>query len=370
MLRSVPVAPDPRLDRAAQALSDCGDEISVLGWDRMADSPVFENLSYGSITRLRLRSGYARGSGNAGPIIIWSFWLLWSLWRRRQEYDLIHACNFDTVLPALVMQLLFRKIVVYDIFDFYPEMLRATPRWIVKLIRALDLWAIGQADAVILADDCRRDQIRGANPKSVTVIYNSPRDALAEMERQMATAQEIADSLRIAFVGLLHVERGLVQLLQVLSSHPDWHLDLAGFGGDEDIILPMAENLPNVTFHGRVGYERALALMHRADTLIATYDPSIPNHRYASPNKLFEAMMLAKPIIVARGTSMDRIVERHECGLVVEYGNLSALESAMERLEEDPGLGRRLGAAGREAYEGEYSWEIMRQRLLGLYRTL
>jgi glycosyltransferase involved in cell wall biosynthesis len=132
----------------------------------------------------------------------------------------------------------------------------------------------------------------------------------------------------------------------------------------------MAAGLANVAFHGRVGYERALAMMYRADTLIATYDPSIPNHRYASPNKLFEAMMLAKPIVVARGTNMDRIVERHGCGLVVEYGNLRDLAAAMGRLAHDLGLRHRLGAAGRKAYEQEYNWDIMRERLVHLYQAL
>jgi glycosyltransferase involved in cell wall biosynthesis len=67
---------------------------------------------------------------------------------------------------------------------------------------------------------------------------------------------------------------------------------------------------------------------------------------------------------------MDRIVERHGCGLVIEYGDVDGLEAALESLAHDPGLRRRLGSAGRDAYEQEYDWDIMRKRLLNLYRSL
>jgi glycosyltransferase involved in cell wall biosynthesis len=114
----------------------------------------------------------------------------------------------------------------------------------------------------------------------------------------------------------------------------------------------------------------ALHISTQANAFIATYDPSIPNHRYSSPNKIFEAMMLAKPVVVAKNTNMDRIVEFWECGLVVEYGNLVALEQALSMLANDLGLQTRLGKNGRKAYKMEYSWEKMQERLLALYHEL
>jgi glycosyltransferase involved in cell wall biosynthesis len=81
-------------------------------------------------------------------------------------------------------------------------------------------------------------------------------------------------------------------------------------------------------------------------------------------------MMLGKPIIVAQDTNMDRIINQTECGLVVKYGDASALESALVRLETEPELCMRLGAKARIAYESTYSWKIMQDRLLKLYADL
>lgn len=398
ILRSNPISPDPRVMKTANALSKEGHAVTVLGWDRTASMSPHEEWDFGTLVRLPLHASFGRGLGNLPQLLRWQWGLLHWLLRRRDDFDVIHACDFDTILPALFAARLFGKKVVYDVFDFYADHLRATPRWVLAVLRRMELWALSRADAVIVADEARIDQIQGGESKSVTVIYNTPEDVLNKLQATSGkpresgppstdpsqpsyaprpqspvfgrVSQELSQDFRLAYVGLLHVERGLLELLEVLVDHQAWALELAGFGGDEDRIIRQAKALPNVHFHGRIDYDSALRLMYHADALIGTYDPAIPNHRYASPNKLFEAMMLAKPIIVARGTNMDRIVERHGCGLVVPYGDLWALGNAIERLASDPGLCERLGENGRQAYNGHYHWEIVQRRLTGLYAEL
>ena len=356
------------MEKEANALTSAGYPVRALGWDRTAALPLQETRASWEIVRLPIRADFGHGMGNLSQLMRWQ-WGLW-LWlvRHRQEYDLIHACDFDTVLPAMLIKFLWRKPVIYDIFDFYAEHLRHTPGWIKSLIRRMDLWAINHADAVILADDSRREQISDAQPRRLTVLYNSPEGVPGTMKGE--DFRPPGSRYHIAYIGLLQVERGLMEMLEVLRRHLDWTLALAGFGGDEEHILSVAQRLPNVTWHGRIPYERALQLSASADVLFATYDPAIPNHRYSSPNKIFEAMMLGKPTVVAGGTNMDRIIRQADCGLVVQYGNVEELEAVLSRLAEEPALRLRLGENGRRAYEATYDWQLMRQRLLALYAEL
>lgn len=108
----------------------------------------------------------------------------------------------------------------------------------------------------------------------------------------------------------------------------------------------------------------------KEDVLFATYDPIYPTNRYASPNKLFEAMMCHKPIIVNDGTSMADIVRRENCGIVVPYGDVNELKNAILKLKNNPQLYGRLGVNGRNAYDTKYSWKIMEQRLLDVYKHI
>lgn len=373
--RSNPIAPDPRVEKIGVALARGGYSVTMLGWDRSAEMPerTVEVRQGKEITiyRLGIKAPFGHGLANLPNLVRWQLGLFGWLRRHRGEFDLVHACDFDTILPALACKWLWGKKVIYDIFDFYADHLRATPAVIKRLIRAVDLRAIGWADGLILADDSRWEQIAGARPRHSAVIYNSPSVPehweLVEAERQSEAAGQDGVRLRVAYIGLLQVERGLVEMVEVLGRHPEWRLDLAGFGGDEGLIRSKCEGMANCRWHGRVAYERALQLSEAADVLFATYDPAIPNHRYSSPNKVFEAMLLGKPILVARDTHMDRIIQEADCGMVLEYGNVGELEAALGELERDAELRLRLGQNGRRAYQTTYSWGEMEKRLAKLY---
>jgi glycosyltransferase involved in cell wall biosynthesis len=121
---------------------------------------------------------------------------------------------------------------------------------------------------------------------------------------------------------------------------------------------------------GRIPYNEVIERTMKADLLFAFYDPAVPNNRYASPNKLFEAMMCGKPILVSEGTAMADIVRQEKCGIVVPYKDLQAIKKAIISLQHNPGLALSLGNNGRKAYELRYNWKIMESRLLDLYNGI
>jgi glycosyltransferase involved in cell wall biosynthesis len=366
ILRGTPVAPDPRVEKIGHSLQRSGYTVRVLAWDMTGQYPVEDSLNGIPVFRCRVKANFGRGLVNLVHQLRWQGVLLVRLLQQRNAYDILHACDFDTVLPALLAARLLKKKVIYDIFDFYADMLRATPGKVKEIIRRVDLWAVNRVDAVILADDTRVRQIAGSNPKRCVVLYN----CLDDVQKPAEEPEAAADVLRLSYVGNLQVERGLLELVQVIKNRPEFVLDLAGFGGDEQTVLAAAAGAGNINWHGRVSYERALELNHRAGALIATYDPAIPNHRFSSPNKLFEAMLLGKPILAARHTNMDEIVEREGCGLVVNYGDTADLEAALLRLHRDEALRSRLGDSARQAFERTYNWKEMERRLVRLYKEV
>jgi glycosyltransferase involved in cell wall biosynthesis len=367
ILRSNPVHSDPRVDKIASTLGESGYDVQVLGWDYTGSYPTEETRPGYHLRRISYPVQFGRGLANLAHELGWQRRLFGWLMRHRGTFDILHACDFDTVLPALAIRRFYGKLLVYDIFDFYADMLRQTPGPVKAAIRRIDLWAINYADAVILADDSRVEQITGSRPRRCIVVYNSPPDQVSPDSSAISSPP---GSLNIAYIGLLQRERGLFELLEVLKLHTEWHLDLGGSGSEEQALQQIAGGLSNVHLHKRLLHEQALALNAAADTLIATFDPAIPNHRYSSSNKLFEAMMLGKPILVARHTNMDRLVDAWQCGLVVEYGDLDSLALALGHLAEDPNLRRRLGQNARQAYEQQFNWKLMQARLLELYQSL
>jgi glycosyltransferase involved in cell wall biosynthesis len=116
--------------------------------------------------------------------------------------------------------------------------------------------------------------------------------------------------------------------------------------------------------------ERIMESVRSSDALFAIYDPSVPNNRFSSPNKLFEAMMCAKPIIVNAGTSMDLTVREEDCGIVIDEISPEAIRKAILTLKTNNELRERLGENGRRAYDQKYGWSIMEKRLIDLHSRL
>ena len=67
------------------------------------------------------------------------------------------------------------------------------------------------------------------------------------------------------------------------------------------------------------------------------------------PSKLYDAMALGRPAIVAAAGEPHRLVEQTGCGLAIPPENGRALAAAIRRIIDDPAAAAEMGRAGREA---------------------
>ena len=65
------------------------------------------------------------------------------------------------------------------------------------------------------------------------------------------------------------------------------------------------------------------------------------------PNTILEALAVETPVVATRLSGIPEVVLPEHTGLLVEPGDVGGLTDALARILLDPGLGRRLGAAGR-----------------------
>ena len=97
--------------------------------------------------------------------------------------------------------------------------------------------------------------------------------------------------------------------------------------------------------------------------------PTVGNHYYAAPNKLYEALMLGKPLIMVKNTGMSEIVTQFNIGEVIDYNSESlkvAIENLIAKRNEWPEISFKM----KKLYQKHYSWDEMEKRLISLYREL
>jgi len=366
MLRGTMVDPEPRLERVARFLVSCQWDVTVVAWDRTSALPRDELRDGFVIHRIPICANFGSGIRTLFSLLNWQWRLFNWLFTNRKHFQIIHAADFDTVIPACIISAFCKKRLIYDIYDFYADS-RLVPSALKPLIRDCEIWFMEKADVVIVADESRVDQIRGGKPRRIECIYNTPDINEIELPDQSSDAY----AFRVAYVGILSLSRGLEELVDVVLHHSDWRLDMAGFGLDEPILLTKINHADNIIFHGRISYSAAMDLYSRANVLVATYDPQIKNHRFSSPNKVFEAMALGKPIIVAKDTGVDKLVGQMSLGEVVEYGDLQSLEKALYDVSMWGSSTRRdFSRHARIVYETHFSWNNMQTRLKSIYEDL
>jgi len=359
MMRSKSVGGmEPRLEREARALAKAGYEVHVILWDRELAYAAEEDRGGIAIHRVHLRAPYNR------PALAWK---LPGWWRRAFRIlrslrpAVVHAADYDTIPPALRARDGWGAKLVFDIWDFYADMLTGrVPRFLRRSLARREADAIRVADLVILPDLARQSRLR-AKPRRVIEVMNVPED------RPLTPKPH--DRFVLFYGGNLSKDRGLLDLVRVCEATGAVLL-VAGQGPDEAELLPLIETSPQASFLGVLSHEEVLHQTADADAIPALYDPAVPNNRLAAPNKVYEALMLGKPVIASEGTGIAEFVRSERVGLVVPYGDTARLQEALEKLILSPQLCSEMGARGRRVYEARFRWEAMEARLLDAYREL
>ncbi|MFC1872235.1 glycosyltransferase family 4 protein [Chloroflexota bacterium] len=354
---------DPAVNKIAHALTENGYTVELLVWAREGrKTGKINNSNCLNIHRFSFKAPYYKLRLLFYLPVWWIYEFYFLLMNRA---NVIHVCDLDTLLPAIFVKVIKRSKLCYIIYDFYADILpQQTPNFIVKLVSTTEKYLLGFVDALFLVDESRYEQIRGAKINRIEYIYNSPEDYLE------TNLESKHIGINIFYAGYLDESRGLVQMMKAVSDLDSVQLTIAGTGPLIDTIESNLTKLNNLHYIGQISYQDVITNSLKADILFAFYDPHITSNKYASPNKLFEAMMCSKPIIVNAGTTASNIVAQEKCGIVIPYGNSDAIKKAILILKNNPELRRIFGQNGRKAYDISYNWKTMKGRLVNTYNEL
>lgn len=357
MLRSTAIKNDSRIQKEAKAIKENKNEVLIIGWDRENQLDRFEKFENIDIEFFRRKSVYGSGIKNLINLILFQMFLLNKLIKYRKKYDIVFSCDLDTGIISRIVSKIFRKRMIYDIYDYYIDC-HNLPSWLSNFAERQEIKNINYADVTIICTEQRKEQINKAHPQNLIVIHNSPEipKNITDME---SVVQSKSNKLKIVYVGILQDDRMLCEVGEAIKKYPQYELHIGGFGKYEEYFKDLAKKHENIFFYGSLDYGSVLKLESECDILFATYNPKIKNHKYSAPNKLYEAMALGKPIIVCKNTGIDKIVEENKLGKVIDY-DAEKLIRTLKTLE-NYNLKSTISL-----YESRYSWRVMKNRLLSI----
>jgi glycosyltransferase involved in cell wall biosynthesis len=255
-------------------------------------------------------------------------------------------------------------------------------RWIASLLRK-------HANAIIAIDETVRATL--AADLNVDVIQNSftakvapnPDDRLLEKLRALRPK-----SLKVGFVGNLHVSKGIFELVEaarllrnegrdveflIIGGHTrpggglkGWLLRQAGLAQDvhAELMVRIDQACVTDSFH-LFGATKDIQRAYEHMDVIA-----FPSHFDAPGRPIFEAAFSAVPCITCITTPTPDTVKPGETGLIVPARSPDALAAAIRFCEENRGEVKRMGLNAQALARQNFDPQINAGRLSEIYQRV
>lgn len=292
-------------------------------------------------------------------------------WRlcRRERFDIIHV---HWPLPhSLFGYAAARASRAPTVISFHGAELMVVNN-IVKLAKPFLRWAIRTADAVTANSTHTVRAIQRIYDRPVTIVpFGTAAGACAESDQPGSSGAK-----QLLFVGRLVERKGipyLIEAVQILNKQLPVHLNIVGSGPEESHLAELARARgleQSVTFHGRISQEELTRQYSRCDAFVL---PAIVDSRGDTEGLgvvIIEAMSYRRPVVASGVGGIVDLVIDERTGLQVPQKDSRALALAIARVLTDPDLAQRLGRAGYDHVQENYSWPVIIKRLDDMYRDL
>jgi glycogen synthase len=178
----------------------------------------------------------------------------------------------------------------------------------------------------------------------------------------------------VLYQGNLLTDRGIEQSMDAILEVPDACLVLMGYGKRTPEYTRSAEQAP---YAGRVFMVPAvtpselLEWTASSDVLVIAIQPSSLNHRYTTPQKLFEAMAAGVPVVASDLPGIAGVVRESGGGVLCDPTSPGAIAAGLRNvLDGDPSERRAMADRALQAAHRRYNWETQVETLLSLYDRL
>jgi glycosyltransferase involved in cell wall biosynthesis len=360
----------------AQYVIAKGDRFSVVASDfgylsarRMSGSVTGREEIVDGIRVLRVATSKSSHRGIAGQLLSFLTFATSSFVAglRVKNVDVVLATTppiFQAVTAWLIAAIRGRPLLL-EIRDLWPEFIidmgKLRNPLVIAVARWLERFLYRKADGFIVNSPAYVGYLesKGVPPDQIALIPNgvSP-EMFSGHEDVGGAAKAIRERLGIAdaFVAMYAGAMGPANDLEVLLNAAELLRDdtririvLVGDGKMRTRLEAMAQQrgLTNVTFVGPQSKAEMRDFLHAADVCVATLQ-NISMFRMTYPNKVFDYLAAARPVVLAIDGVIRDVVERAEGGVFVQPGDSQALADAIRNLANDPERCQKMGRCGQE----------------------
>ena len=296
---------------------------------------------------------------------------------RQVKPAIIHASSghrgFEHALIGIALRDHIDRPLVYEVRAVFESSWGADEDWVeasdhYRLRFDTETRTMRAADHVLVISEVMRDELieRGVDPARLTVFPNA-------IDPEVFSPRPPDPALQARYGIDGHYTFGYVSLIDHRREDHELLMDatkelrrrgrrvrclIIGDGKRRAELERYAKQTgaaKDVVFTGHVPHDEVAAHYALLDAFV------VPRRderaaRMVTPLKPYEALAMARPLVIADLPPLREIAKPEERGLAYTPGDLDGLASVLERLMDDPALGQRIAAQGHDWVVRERTW--------------
>ena len=381
--------PDIRVENEATSLAENGFEVYLLCLDYNNTLPGEEVYNGFNIIRLRVSKKWIfRGRALINtPFNFYTYYWAEKIKNFIDTYkiNILHVHDLYLLGAAFLANRKYKIPIVADLHENYVEGLKnyqfantfpgniliSKSRWAKKEVE----WC-HRADFIItvIEEAVERYSSLGVPRDKIAVVANYVnQDQFLNAKDDPEIVNRFKDYFSAIYIGGFDAHRGLESVInavpEIVKKIPHFKLILVGQGRNYNNLVRLSEKYKIKDYISFEGFQLPdkLPSYIKASTICLIPHLKTVHTDNTIPHKLFQYMLLGKPVISSDCNPIVRIVREAEAGLIYKSGNQTELAEQIVYLAKNKTKIKQMGDMGQLAVKNNYNWGNAAKNLIGLY---
>ena len=382
---------DLRVENEVGSLQAAGHQVCVLCLN-YGNKESYEDYKGAKIIRISLSlflKNKLRGLNNT-PLNFYP--IFWSKHIKKfileNNIDVLHVHDLWMLNSAFFANKKFKLPVIADLHENFVEALnhyKYANSFPGNILISKERWKrseiewCNKADYLItvIEEAVERYKSLGVPENKISVVPNYVNlEHFIPSEFDTSIIERFAESFTVTYVGGFDLHRGIESTIKAIPLLKDkiknFKLVLVGHGKNFNELYELAKKLEvadYISFEGWQPVELLPSYIKASDVCLIPHLKTKHTDN-TIPHKLFQYMLLEKPVVATNCNPIKRILEDTNAGIVYSSNNHEELAECLIKFNEHPDLRKEMGAAGKQAVLNKYNWDSAGKNLIALYNKV
>ena len=390
MLLEHPFPPDIRVEKEARALLNAGFNLSLV----CADGKQVDNWNGMKIYKVPIKKDIFLNLKRLVSIIHPDFYRYLEELFQKEYFDIVHVHDLRLVPTALKIKEKYGCKVVADLHENYPAGVREWNKsgsgikgFIKKNVDNYDKWfqiekeIVKKVDKIVaVVDEMKERMIKQHHiPQNKIVVVSNLEDIdfVNKAKVDKCLIEKYKNKFVILYIGGFGVHRGIDTAIKGMKyiNNDDILLLLVGKGSEKienDFKKSIKENNleKRIEIVGWQPFEKVFTYQKLASICIVPHN-SNEHTDNTIPHKLYQYMMVGKPIVVSSCPPLARVVREADSGLVFKAGDDKDFVDKILKIYKNKALQETFSKNGLAyTFEQNNTWQNESKKLIELYKKM